>query len=239
MKFLLLLILAIALPACTGCSTHRSRAKAENIFPPVAPLSNIWPLNDAHWLDQKIWPQGLTNNSLTYNLVIELKDRTSTVVTSFQAAHTSGKRYSAFYRLDEAQLNGSAKNLFTDKGQVFYGPCFEWLPDGRLRSKQFHHGNGLKEHHWLDAQGNPVWSDYSNSNSNRYWIFRYDAQGGIQMRGTGRDDPTLGFQGGSLFLINDRPVKTEAEFLHRANTYRRNEIIGNEGIKGLGSHRSF
>ncbi len=231
MKFLLLLIFGFGWLACTGCSTQGSRAALRNIQPPVAPPSNIRPINDARWLDQKNWPQGLTNNGLSYHLSIRRTDKNDTAVTSFTAAQASNKRYTAFYLLDGSRLAGEAKRLFTDASQVFYGPEFEWLPDGRLRGKHFHYGNGFKEHHWLDAQGNPVWSDYSNSNSNRYWIFRYDSQGGILMRGTGRDDPARKFQGESLFLINDRPVKTAAEFLHLAYTYRLNEIIGNEATK--------
>lgn len=228
MKIPLLLLLGICLLIHSGCSSLESQAKVGNILPPVIPQARIPAINDPYWLNQTNWPSGLTNNGLAYNLTIRIKDKNDTPVTSFIATQASNKRYSACYLLDGSRLTGETKRLFTDASQVFYGPDFEWLPDGRLRGKHFHYGNGFKEHHWLDAQGKPVWSDYTDSDSNRYWNFRFDANGKTRMSGTGRDDPSRTFRGENRFLIDGQPVKTEEEFLQLVHTYRRNEIIGNE-----------
>ncbi len=196
---------------------------------PPPPHYQTSSIHHPDWLDQQKWWTGLTNGQLTYQRCIELNDTDHTLVDSFEAARASGKRYKACFRINGIHLLGDAQHKLTNSSQVFYGPDFQWLPDGRLRSKNFHHGNGTAEYHLLDANGRPVWSSYIDYRSNASVMLRYDISGEVAMRSVGplrTDDPDHPFIGKEENRIGDRKV-TADEFIKAAGQYRREDIVGN------------
>ncbi|MCD6048806.1 MAG: hypothetical protein K0Q55_209 [Verrucomicrobia bacterium] len=209
-----------------GTSEFRGVGGSRLPPPPHYQTSSI---HHPDWLDQQKWWTGLTNGQLTYQRFIELKDTDHTIVDSFEAARASGKRYHACFRINGIHLLGDAQHKLTNSSQVFYGPDFEWLPDGRLRSKSFHYGNGLKEHHWLDANGRPVCSIYSDHHANTLTMLRYDTSGEVAMRSIGpeqENDPERPAKGEVEYFIGDRKV-TQDEFIGAFRKYRSEDIVGN------------
>jgi hypothetical protein len=192
-------------------------------------ITSLPSIDDAHWLDQKHWPLTLTNAQLTYQFDISILESSTNSIstTDFAMARASGKRYTARYVLQPRQELNAPQYTPSDANQIFYGPSFEWLPDGRLCSKAFHHGNGFKERHWLDSRGQPVWSEYDDHKANRYWMFRYDTEGKIAMRGTARMSSHGKPDDKEKFIAGDLIISSESKFLELARQYRREDIVGN------------
>jgi hypothetical protein len=117
----------------------------------------------------------LTNGNLTYQRVIEWRHDDQTFVaepTTFEAARASGKPYSAYFLLNGVHLLADSEHKLTNSSQTRFGPDFAWLPDGQLRRKAYNHGNGMDEHHFLDTNGRPVSSIYSDHHANTLTMLR-------------------------------------------------------------------
>lgn len=182
------------------------------------------------WLDQQKWPSALTNGNLTYQRVIEWRRDDQTFLaepTSFEAARASGKRYNAYYLLNFTHLLVDSEHKLTNSSQAFFGPDFEWLPDGRLCKKSFHYGDGIKEYHWLDTNGRPVKSIYEEYQSNSSAMRCYDTQGEIALRSLSKDDPDSPYKGEDKYYIGNRKVISD-EFIKIFREYRREDIVGNK-----------
>jgi hypothetical protein len=199
---------------------------------PPPPHYQASPIHNTYWLNQTNWPSAMTNGNLTYQFDISIRESSTNSIssTSFAEARASGKRYSARYVLRPQHALPDAPNKFENWTQTSYGPSFEWFPDGRLRMKTYHHSNGLKEYHFLDTNGRPVWSSYHDYMSNTSISLRYDTSGEVAMRSVGplrTDEPDHPFTGKKENYIGDRRV-TDEEFIKAASQYRREDIVGNK-----------
>jgi len=207
---------------------HGLRGENELRYP-LPTHSSLPAIYDDFWLNQTNWPSGLTNGNLTYQFYISIQESStnSILATSFAEAKASGKRYTAGYALRPEHALADAPHKPENWTQISYGPSFQWLPNGQMRAKMYHHGNGMNEYHYLDANGRPVFSSYIDYQSNTSIMLRYDTSGAIAIRSTEPDDPERPFKGKAENYIGNRKV-TQDEFIKAFREYRREDIVGNK-----------
>ncbi|MCD6048807.1 MAG: hypothetical protein K0Q55_210 [Verrucomicrobia bacterium] len=212
-------------------SVHGLRGENE-LRLPLPTHSSLPAIYDDFWLNQTNWPSALTNGHLTYRFDVSFQESSGVYgsADSFAVGHASGKRYSTRYVLNPKHASTDAPHKPENWTQIFFGPNFEWLPDGRVRMKTYHHANGLTEYHYLDANSRPVFSNYIDYRSNTSIMLRYDVSGEVAMRSIGPDEennPNHPFKGKEEYYIGNRKVTSE-EFIKAFRQYRREDIVGNK-----------